>query len=257
MRNGFHIDGAAARIIERCRQLAAAGLLDLALAEVGRGLEDRDGRDQVLALAKSRIHLGMGDILGAITTVRRAYPDYAELPPDSLPAEVWDVLFPVRHLDLVTRHAARNRLDPDLVLALIRQESAFAESARSPANARGLMQILPSTGRLLARQAGISRYSVARLYQADTNIALGTRHLSALLERYGGKVELALAAYNAGDNRVDRWLAEFGAVDMAEFVERIPFSETRGYVKQVLSNRAHYRIRTAPSPAGAGELRKE
>jgi soluble lytic murein transglycosylase len=124
-------------------------------------------------------------------------------------------------------------------LAVIRQESAFEENARSRANARGLMQILPSTGRNLARQARVTRFNAKKLYQADTNITLGTRFLASLLQQYG-KSELALAAYNAGDSRVDRWLKEWGNLDMAEFVEQIPFSETRAYVKQVLNNKVRY-----------------
>jgi soluble lytic murein transglycosylase len=84
------------------------------------------------------------------------------------------------------------------------------------------------------------------LYQAETNIILGTRYFAARLQQYG-KAELALAAYNAGDSRVDRWLQESGNLDMVEFVEQIPFAETRGYVKQVLSNKARYDLLTASS----------
>jgi len=126
-----------------------------------------------------------------------------------------------------------------LILAVIRQESAFDEKAKSKANALGLMQILPSTGRTLATQAKIARYTSNSLFKAETNITLGTQFLASLLRRYE-KPELALAAYNAGGTRVDRWLKEYGNADMAEFVEQIPFSETRSYVKQVLGNKAHY-----------------
>jgi soluble lytic murein transglycosylase len=241
--------------IERARQLAAAGLLDLARSELEHGYAD--ARDKALCYAISRIYQGKNDSLGAIMILRRAFPNYADMPTASLPDEVWSILFPVRHFTVVTQHANRYRLDPDLVLALIRQESAFQDSARSKADARGLMQVLPSTGRLLARQEGITRFSASRLYLPDTNVALGTRYLSSLLQRYNGRVELALAAYNAGENRVDRWLQEFGNADMAEFVERIPYSETRGYVKTVLSNLAHYRLLTAGSPGLATSLRKE
>jgi soluble lytic murein transglycosylase len=129
-------------------------------------------------------------------------------------------------------------------MGLIRQESAFNEKARSSADARGLMQLLPTTASKLARQAGIPRYKAEKLFQAETNIILGTRYLDFLMQRYG-RTELALAAYNAGSTRVDLWLKEFGDVDMPEFVERIPFSETRGYIKQVLSNQAFYGLLTS------------
>jgi soluble lytic murein transglycosylase len=150
----------------------------------------------------------------------------------------------VRHWEIISAQAAKNDLSPTLILGIIRQESAFNEKARSSANARGLMQILPSTAKRIVRQARIKRYSVQKLYQPETNIVLGAQCLTSLLQRYG-KPELALAAYNAGGSRVDRWLKEFGNVDMPEFVEQIPFSETRGYVKQVLSNQAIYGLLTS------------
>ena len=185
-----------------------------------------------------------GDYIGAISALRRAFPDYNNRPFGSLPEEVWETLFPLRHWGIISEQAAKAKIDPNLVLGLIRQESAFNENARSKANARGLMQILPSTGRKLARQARITRYNSKKLFQAETNIILGTRYFAFFLQQYG-KPELALAAYNAGDSRVKRWLKEWGDLDMAEFVEQIPFAETRGYVKQVLSNRARYDVLTS------------
>jgi soluble lytic murein transglycosylase len=167
----------------------------------------------------------------------------------ALPGEVWQLLFPMRHWDIVSAEAAKNRLDPSLIMGLIRQESAFNEKARSSANARGLMQILPTTASKLARQARIPRYRAEKLFQAETNVVLGTRYLDLLMQRYG-KTELALAAYNAGSSRVDLWLKKFGEVDMPEFVEKIPFSETRGYIKQVLSNQAFYGLLNSSAAPG-------
>jgi soluble lytic murein transglycosylase len=242
----------AAQAIERSRRLATAGLPDLALSEL-RAATSRFPGDKGISYVMSRIYEIQQDFVGVISTLRRTFSDYNNRPLDALPREVWALLFPMRHQQIVSTYAARNGLDPNLVLGVIRQESAFMTSARSPSNARGLMQILPSTGRMLARQMGISRYSTDRLYQAETNISMGTRYLAQMLTRFGGKPELALAAYNAGDSRVDRWLTEFGNVDTAEFVERIPFNETRNYVKQVLSNQAHYQMLT--SSISALELR--
>ncbi len=239
--------GSASRMLERARQLMAAGLEELALEELGRAVRLHPGNEVALHYAMSRIHQSRQDFFGAISTLRRAFPDYTFQPPNALPTEVWDILFPQQYLKPIAQNAARFGLDTNLVLSVIRQESAFQQNARSRADARGLMQVLPSTGRSLARQAGMSSYSVSRLYNPETNIALGTRFLSALLKQYGGRTELALAAYNAGNTRVSRWMKEFGDVDMAEFVERIPLTETRGYVKQVLTNQAHYQIRTVPA----------
>jgi soluble lytic murein transglycosylase len=232
--------GAAALAIERARQLFAADLTEQALSEL-RIAASRYREDKAIPYVAARIHEQGGDYLSTIGVLSRAFPSYALLPPASIPEPIDGLLFPAPYLDLVRTHSAANSLDPAIVLGLIRQESAFMANARSRANARGLMQLLPSTGRQLARGAGIRRYSAARLFQPATNIALGTRHLSSLLETFDGKIELALAGYNAGERRVQTWKAQFGETDMAEFVERIPLSETRGYVKRVLTNGAHYK----------------
>jgi soluble lytic murein transglycosylase-like protein/TolA-binding protein len=243
-------DEAGAQVLERARQLVAVSLPDLALSELRWGLRRYPQNDSALCYAMARIHGSSEDYEGAISSLHRAFPDYNGRPMESLPEEVWRLLFPVRHWDIITAQAARTQLDPALILGVIRQESAFEEKARSKANARGLMQLIPSTGRKLARQGRVTRYSVKKLYYAETNITLGTRYLASLLQQYG-KTELALAAYNAGDTRVDRWLKEFGNSDMAEFVEQIPFGETRSYVKQVMSNRAHYYLLTSSAALAA------
>jgi len=237
-------EGDSLQVLVRARELAAAGLPDLALHELRWGSRRQPKYDDALLYLMSRIYETKEDHSNSIACLRRAFPDHSSRPADSLPKEVWQLLFPLRHWEIVSSRAARTRVDPALIFGIIRQESGFDEQARSRADARGLMQILPSTGRKLARQASFARYNSKKLYQADANIILGTQHLASLLRQYG-RDELALAAYNAGDTRADRWLKEFGTVDMAEFVELIPFNETRNYVKQVLSNKAHYNLQIA------------
>lgn len=238
--------GAAAHIIERARRLATADLPDLALLELRWGVR-RFPKDRALSYVMSRVYEIKADYYGVISTLRQAFPDYNDRPANTLPREIWELLFPVRHWNVISKHATSHNIDPNLILGIIRQESAFKEAARSSANARGLMQVLPSTGRKVARQAGVTRYTVKKLFSAETNIALGTHYLASMLRQFDSKEELALAAYDAGDTRVDRWMREFGTEDMAEFVERIPFVETRGYIKQVLTNKAHYSLMTAAS----------
>ncbi len=239
----------AARIIERARQLLAADLPDLALSELRGGIRIYPA-ERALRYVMSRIFEIEDDYYGVIATLRQAFPDYNDRPADSLPEEIWQLLFPVKHWTVISLQASKYQVDPNLVLGIIRQESAFKEGARSAANARGLMQVLPSTGRVVARQAGVTRYTVKKLYSAETNIVLGLHHFSSLLQQYGNSEELALAAYNAGSDRADLWSREFGLTDMAEFVDRIPFSETRNYIKQVITNQAHYALLT-PSLATA------
>ncbi|MCB2100534.1 MAG: lytic transglycosylase domain-containing protein [Rhodobacterales bacterium] len=135
-----------------------------------------------------------------------------------------------------------------LVLAVIRQESQFLPTARSPAGARGLMQVLPSTARRVAQTLGI-RYSKAKLTRdADYNMTLGQAYLGKLLDTFDGSYLLAIAAYNAGPSRAKRWIQENGdprdtLVDAVDWVEMIPFAETRNYVQRVLENLQVYRAR--------------
>jgi soluble lytic murein transglycosylase len=232
-------DESSVQAIERARQLAAADLPELAVAELRWGIRRNPQNEDLFYLMMSRIHLKKGHYDGSIACLRKVIPDYIGRSMDELPEEIWRMLFPILHWNSISTQAAAAEIDPTLVLGVIRQESAFEEKAQSKANARGLMQIMPATGRRLAGQAKLTRYNTNSLFHADTNITLGTRYLASLLRHYG-KAELALAAYNAGERRVDRWLREYGGEDMAEFVEQIPFSETRGYVKQVLSNWDHY-----------------
>ncbi len=231
----------AIRGIERARLLASAGLYDLALFEI-RCSAKLCPDDLAVKYAMSRIHQLKGDYFNSIVTMRRAFPDYDSRPLASLPPEVWNLLLPSPHRTLIETHSARNGLDPNLVLGLIRQESAFSAEAHSPADARGLMQVLPGTGRALARSAGMTRFTAQKLYNPEINIALGTKHFASLLQRFDRKVELALAAYNAGEDRTRHWMQDFGEIEMADFVERIPFSETRDYVKQVMTNASLYRM---------------
>jgi soluble lytic murein transglycosylase len=235
--------------IERARQLWSAGLPDMAISELRWTSQRFPQDDKPLSYIMARIYASNDDYQRGIACLRGIFPDYASMRIAALPDEAWQLLFPVRHWDIVSAEATKNQLHPSLILGLIRQESAFNEKARSSADARGLMQLLPATASKLARQAQIPRYNAEKLFQAETNIVLGTRYLDFLMQRYG-KTELALAAYNAGSTRVDRWLKEFGDVDMPEFVEKIPFSETRGYIKQVLSNQAFYGLLTSSAAPG-------
>lgn len=232
---------ASEALLDRARQLLAADLPDLALSELRSGLRRYPG-ERAIPYVISRVSERNGEFYGVFRNLRRVFPDYDARPLSALPHGVWEMLYPMRHDRVISGEAAKYKVDPSLVRAIIRQESAFVEDARSSANARGLMQVLPSTGRGLARGAGIGRYTVQKLYRPEVNIALGTRFLAGLLIEYDNKLEVALAAYNAGTDRAEKWVREYSFSDMAEFVERIPFAETRDYVKQVLTNTAYYRL---------------
>jgi soluble lytic murein transglycosylase len=153
-------------------------------------------------------------------------------------AALWRVLYPLPYAEPVAREARAAGVDPVLAAALIKQESNFTADAVSPAGARGMMQVMPDVGRALWRGPGA--WDAALLFRPDVNLALGMRHLDDALGRWPDPA-YALAAYNAGGTRVRRWRQRPGAADAELFVERIPFPETRDYVRVVLRNREFYR----------------
>jgi soluble lytic murein transglycosylase len=132
-------------------------------------------------------------------------------------------------------------LDPNLVASLIRQESEFNPGAVSHANAYGLMQLLPTVGKGEAKELRVRGFNTGMLLSPPTNIQLGTRYFKEMVNKYNGQVEYALAAYNAGSNRVDDWLGQGKYRDVAEFVESIPFTETREYVQAITRNAQIYK----------------
>ena len=149
--------------------------------------------------------------------------------------------FPLAYWDTIQQKAQERDLDPFLILALIRQESLFDAQARSPAFALGLMQLLPSTAGRVAKQVGFEPPSNEKLFEPEVNLTLGTQYLKDLLLRYSNNWYKAIAAYNAGEAAVDRWGEEIVTDDIEEFVERIPYVETRGYVKLVMRNHRIYK----------------
>ncbi len=155
--------------------------------------------------------------------------------------DVWRLIYPVAARDTIVAESRKEGMDPALVAGLIRQESSFNPRATSPVGARGLMQVMPSVGQSIAPSAGIMSWNAALLYDPGINIEIGIRHLAPLLKAQPN-VPRSLAAYNAGGSRVARWATKRGADDPEIFTERIPFVETRDYVKSVLRNREFYRI---------------
>ena len=151
---------------------------------------------------------------------------------------VQEITLPLRHEDIIRQQARDKALDPALIAAVIYQESKFADRT-SPAGARGLMQITPDTARFIAKNSGGTRFTLEDLGTPQINIAYGTWYLRWLMEHYDGNTTLAVAAYNAGFNHVDRWVRDAGGPDRFKASE-IPFPETRSYVKNVLERRKDY-----------------
>jgi peptidoglycan lytic transglycosylase len=222
------------------RALLALDLYDQALDEL-RYAQRTWGDSPAIQATIGWVHHQRGDLRAGINAVKRAYPQYLAAGGEKLPTELLKVLYPVNYWDLIRRYSAERGLDPYLIAALIAQESTFTADVRSSANAYGLMQLLPSTGRQYSRSLGISRrFSLSLLTTAESNIRMGTAYFSDLVKQFGG-AHYALATYNAGPNRVARWIAERPGIERDEFIDDIPFPETQNYVKRILGTAEDYR----------------
>jgi soluble lytic murein transglycosylase len=223
--------------LAKARLLANAGLNDYIAQEIAA---DPDSGSWS-TLAEAQIYASYGETFRAMRTMKKALPTAASSSISSIPLAYWRILFPEPYWETIKAESAKNNLDPYLVASLIRQESEFNPSAISPANAYGLMQMLPSVGKSMAHQEGMSGFQTFQLLDPATNIRLGTRYLRQGLSKFGGVTEYALAAYNAGDNRVEDWQAAGPYQGIDEFVESIPFTETREYVESILRNIETYK----------------
>jgi soluble lytic murein transglycosylase len=224
---------------EAIRLMLGVGLYDDAVREI-RYAQHRWGDSSLLQATIAWIEHQKGDLLAGARAARRAYPQYLSEIGEALPSELAAVIFPLGYWNLIREHAARDNLDPYLLAALIAQESGFIPDIRSPANATGLMQLMPGTAQRYARKLGLAPYSPALLTRPDANVRLGVAYFADLMQEFG-KAHLALASYNAGESRVRRWIAERQNLSPDEFIEDIPFPETQNYVKKILGAAENYR----------------
>ena len=198
------------------------------------------------ALGQAEIYSSYGEVTRSLQSMKHSGISFFALPMDEVPLVYWRLLFPKPFWEGILADAQSSGLDPYLVASLIRQESEFNASAVSRANAYGLMQILPSVGKSIAKKRGLKGFNPGQLLVPAVNLQLGTINLREVLDRFGGQPEYALAAYNAGDVPVRQWMSSNDYKDVAEFVESIPYTETREYVQAILRNREMYRALYAP-----------
>ncbi|HYL92651.1 MAG TPA: transglycosylase SLT domain-containing protein, partial [Alphaproteobacteria bacterium] len=225
--------------LQKAQLLANAALSDFAIREMQAAAS---GSSTWQAGAMAQLYEDAGNYKNALETLKRTVPTYFSAELNQLPRPVWEELFPRPYWADLKKHSADNQLDPYLVASLIRQESEFDPAAVSTANALGLMQLLPSVGRGLAKELKIKQYSQDDLFVAPINIGLGTHYFRHMVDHYNGQVEYALAAYNAGEDRVDDWRRNGSFKDVDEFVESIPFMQTREYVQAIMRNAVLYRL---------------
>jgi peptidoglycan lytic transglycosylase len=176
---------------------------------------------------------------GSITLMKRAYPQFMAAGGEQLPREILTTIFPLEYWDLIKKYSAPLKLDPYLIAALMAQESTFVRDIKSHAGAYGLMQLMPRTGRQYARTMKL-RYSLRLLTTPDTNVRIGTAYFADKVREFG-RVDLALASYNAGETPVRRWMREKPDLPQEEFIDDIPYPETQQYVKRLLGTAEDYR----------------
>ncbi len=224
---------------QRIALLLATGLNQEAMSEL-QYAQRVWGDSPQLQATMALTHRRLGNVRAGINAMKRAYPQYLAAGGETLPREILQVIFPLDYWPLLQKYSAQRGLDPYVVAALVAQESNFDPVVISHANAYGLMQVLPSTGRSLARKLGVRPFSTKRLTEAEINVRLGTQFFADSIRRFGG-VHFALAAYNAGDSRVAAWQRERPGMAQDEFIDDIPFPETQNYVKRILGTAEDYR----------------
>lgn len=228
------------RITDNIRSLLKYDLVDDALDYTDHiirfsNLQNKDMNS--IKIIKSLIYLRKGDHYRTFVSFRENFPDYQSL---ILPNFLKAIYVPIKYKKSVEKFSREFNVDKNLVYALINRESFFRADIISPAKAKGLMQLIDSTARITAKPLNM-KLRKGDLYKPVINIKLGVKHFRDLLDKYKGKIYLALAAYNAGSHRVSRWRKEFGNFEEEYFIEMIPFSETRNYVKKILRNYYYYK----------------
>jgi soluble lytic murein transglycosylase len=224
---------------EKSDQLSTIGLFDWAIDELEEAKRTAQNSPKI-NLALARHYRFKGDNVNALLALAKSYPDYSQMFPEEMGREEWSIFYPLIAWNDIKHWAGERRLDPYQVAGLIRQESVFNPRASSHANAYGLMQLLLPTAKTVARKYGsTSPASISDLYNPALNIELGTAYMRDQLEKFG-RIEYMAVAYNAGPGRVAPWRASL-PLEIDEFVEAIPFKETKGYVQGVIRNAAQYR----------------
>jgi soluble lytic murein transglycosylase len=223
--------------IERSRLLAAAGYPEWAAAELRFGART----DAQRSLAAMELAASASSPDESLHRMKSLSPDYLSMPIDKTPRRFWELLFPLPYKNDLVRAAEDRKLDPYLMAGLIRQESEFNPKAISRARALGLTQLRAATGKEMARRAGVSRFQTSMLFRPEISLRLGAYYIRLMLDQWNGQWEQVLASYNAGKSRANEWVKWGEFREPSEFVETIPFTETRDYVQAVLRNAALYR----------------
>ena len=203
-------------------------------------LTDRYATDKPTVLKLAGLLYGAGDYHRSLRLLRLYFQDVLEKGGDEIPKSFWEQAYPYHFVEWVQQQSPAVGTDPYLVAAVAREESAFDSKAVSKVGALGLMQLMPYTGEWVAKRVGLDDFRPELLLDESTNLHLGAWYLGHLIEQFNGNMVLAIASYNAGPEAVGRW-AEKGVGNLDEFIESIPFNETRYFTKKVMRSYHEYR----------------
>lgn len=224
---------------KRAEELRLVGWLKESGEELAT-LTGRVGRDRGGILWLARLLEAVGDYHRALTLTQLFFPDVLERGGAGVPQTFWELTYPGRYLPTISELANDKRRDPYLIAAVIREESTYNPNAVSSTGALGLMQVMPQTGQRIAARLGLAEFTRERLFDSCYNIRLGSWYLGHLAEKFNNNLIYMIAAYNAGPEVVSKWVQQFGGGDTDEFIESIPYTETRQYVKKVLRSYREY-----------------
>jgi soluble lytic murein transglycosylase len=222
----------------RVKELAVLLMFEDALGELDK-LAIPDNPPHEFFYHLSRLYHLLGDYPKAIRLIQLLI-DRARKDNLAIPLEVWKMCYPLNYWPLIQKQAQLENLDPYLIVSVIRQESVFDPESLSRVSAMGLMQVIPDTGKTIARKLKLIGFSPDMLYDPETNLTLGSHYLAQLIRKFEGNLASALAAYNAGEKAAKKWCREHNSDDIALFSESISYPETRNYIKQVLKNYNNY-----------------
>jgi soluble lytic murein transglycosylase len=202
-------------------------------------LTDRYSKDPEALVLLSTMLNEVGAYHHALRLARGRFRDKLERTGGALSPALWNVAYPTGLLPTIKLQSAKG-VDPFLIAAIIREESQYDLKAVSRVGAIGLMQVMPATANTVAQRIGIPPVGRDDLFDQDTNIRIGVRYVEQLLEQFSGNLVYTIAAYNAGPMVVNSWRDQHGTYSQDEFVEMIPYQETRQYVKRVLRSYREY-----------------
>jgi soluble lytic murein transglycosylase len=227
--------------LERPRILLGAGMQARAASELDRLHRQARGLADRLDLAQ--LYSDAGEYHNAQRIVVDAYSEALARGPVASLEELWWHAWPAAYTGLVERStASREWVDADLVFSIMREESGYRAKVVSPNGAKGLLQIMDETGARLAQKVGLEEFEAESLFEPEINLDLGSYYLGELRQRFNGRLSAAIASYNAGPNAVSEWVREGADIEDDEWVEAIPYDQTRSYVKRVLRSIQVYRI---------------